>query len=206
VLFLDELPEFRRSALEALRQPLEDGRIQIARATYLVTMPARVTVVAAMNPCPCGHHGTSGRTCTCTPGMIERYRARISGPLLDRMDLQLRVQPVRYADLAGVAGAGTASVRPRVLAAREAQGSRLAALGVRTNAEVPAHALDRLCPLEPETHRLLERAVALLGLSARAVGRVRRVARTIADLDGNAGVGAEHVKRALAMREFDRQD
>ena len=205
VLFLDELPEFRRSSLEALRQPLEDGQIRLTRARYTVTLPSRATLVAAMNPCPCGHYGDARRTCTCTPGQVQRYRSRVSGPLLDRIDLHVDVPGMSYARLMSGGGETSDVVRVRVERARAVQQQRLRATRMHTNAQMPASALDRFAPLGPAGHRLFELAVRRLGLSARAVGRIRRVARTIADLAGSPGMETSHLAEAIQYRVLDRE-
>ncbi len=200
VLFLDELPEFRRHVLEALRQPIEDGEVVIARAGRSVTYPSDVMLVAAMNPCPCGHHGGSGRRCRCTAHELVAYRRRISGPLLDRVDLHVDV-PAVAPGLLGAGGATTtAAVRERVVRARAAQAAR----GVRCNARLRGGALRRHCALGEAGRRLLHAAVERLGLSARAHDKVLRVARTIADLEGADAVRAEHVAEAIQYRALDR--
>ena len=204
VLFLDELPEFRRSALEALRQPLEDGTIHIGRARAAVRLPARFMLVGAMNPCPCGHYGTDGR-CSCSPGRIRRYRARISGPLLDRIDLHLEVWPARAAELtARRQGESSASMRERVLLARERQLRRYRGLGIYCNAQLDARGTRRHCRLDEACGALLEATSARLGLSARAHDRVLRVARTIADLDATEALDPDHLAEAIQYRSLDR--
>jgi magnesium chelatase family protein len=204
VLFLDELPEFRRHVLEALRQPLEDGEVALARAGRSVTYPSEVTLVAAMNPCPCGHLGDRVRRCRCTAHELVRYRRRVSGPLLDRIDLHVDVPAVAPALLAGpAAGRPTsAEVRERVGRAREAQLERNARAG--WNARLRGAALRRACGLDEDGRRLLQAAVEKLGLSARAHDKVLRVARTVADLDGAARVRAAHLAEAIQYRALDR--
>ncbi len=200
VLFLDELPEFRRHVLEALRQPLEDGEVAIARAGRSVTYPSEVMLVASMNPCPCGHYGAGARRCRCTTHELLAYRRRISGPLLDRIDLHVDVPAVAPALLGMGGGATTAQVRERVLRARAAQEAR----GTPCNARLRGGALRRFCLLDEAGRRLLHAAVEKLGLSARAHDKVLRVARTIADLEGAEGVRAEHVGEAIQYRVLDR--
>ncbi|MBI4513884.1 MAG: YifB family Mg chelatase-like AAA ATPase [Gemmatimonadetes bacterium] len=205
VLFLDELAEFRRSALEMLRQPLEDGEIAIARVQRTLTYPARFILVAAMNPCPCGHFGDHRRRCVCAPTAVRRYLARVSGPLLDRIDLQVEVAPVPYGDLRAAEGEPSAAVRARVVRAREFARARLGRHGLRANAEVPPRLLDALCAVPAAAHELFEQAVARLGLSARGIAGARRVARTLADLDGRSETGLEDVIEAVQFRALDRE-
>jgi len=204
VLFLDELPEFRRPVLEALRQPLEEGEIRLARAHGSVRLPARFQLIAAMNPCPCGWRGTAARECRCLEPEVARYRAKLSGPLLDRIDLHIPVSPVPWRDMlrAGPAGEPSARVRERVCAARERQTRRFARAGWSCNAEIPHPALAEHCPLDPPARALLERSVARLGLTMRAFVRTLRVARTLADLDARESLGQSHVAEALAYRAF----
>lgn len=196
VLFLDELPEFPRSVLEVLREPLESGRIAIARVQARIEFPARFQLVAAMNPCPCGYLGEA--RCRCTPDQIQRYRARLSGPLLDRFDLLVTVPRMARSELTADAGSGetSAAVRARVLAARERQ---LARQGELNGALAPA-ALAQHCPLDAAQRNLLDSAIERLGLSARAYHRLLRVARTIADLDGSAHPHTRHLSEAIGYR------
>jgi magnesium chelatase family protein len=200
VLFLDELPEFRRSTLEALRQPLEEHAVTIARVRGTLRLPARFQLVAAMNPCPCGHLGDTRRGCSCTPSRIEAYRARISGPLLDRMDLHADVPALSYAELAGPAGERSAAVAARVQAARERQALRAREGGAVANAALDPARLRATVRLEGAAAQLLATAVDRLGLTGRAHDRVLKVALTIADLAGAERVGAAHLAEALQFR------
>jgi magnesium chelatase family protein len=201
VLFLDELPEFERRCLESLRQVLEEGVVVISRAQLRVGLPAQFLLVAASNPCACGWHKSGVRDCTCDDGALARYAARLSGPLLDRIDLHVAVRPVPFRDLDAPSGAETsAAVRSRVLRARERQAQRLGALCVATNAEIPASALHEFVAATPEARALLGRAVERFGLSARAAHRVLRVARTVADLAGEARVGPGALAEAVGLR------
>jgi magnesium chelatase family protein len=206
VLFLDELPEFRRNVLEVLRQPLEDGVVTLSRAAVSLTYPARFMLAAAMNPCPCGHHGDALRQCRCDPAAVQRYFARVSGPLLDRIDIHLAVPAVPYAELsAPTAEESSAAIRARVAAARRRQLDRFADRpGVRANAQMSARDLRRHCRTSPDVERLLRGAVARLGLSARAYHRVLKIARTIADLAAADELATEHVAEAIQYRTLDR--
>jgi len=205
VLFLDEITEFRRDVLEVLRQPMESGHVVIARAAGSLTFPARFQLAAAANPCPCGHLGDPRRECRCTPPQVQRYRARLSGPLLDRIDLQLEVPAVPYRDLSRTGGAETsATVRERVVAARERQAHRLRGRGRRTNGELTSAEVRAWCAPDREGDRLLELAMTKLALSARGLFRILRVARTIADLEASEPVAARHIAEAIAYRSLDR--
>jgi len=201
VLFLDEATEFRRDALQALRQPLEDGTVRLSRARYSVTYPSRVQLVLAANPCPCGHAGDVARACECPPGRIVAYRERLSGPLLDRIDIGVVVERVSKSQIfsRGRSEPSTA-VRARVEAARAVQGARLAPIGIATNAEIPPRALDDACALTRDARTAVSRAVETYGLSMRGAHRLMRVARTIADLEDSAEVGAGHVTEAAGLR------
>ena len=204
VLFLDEFPEFPGSALEALREPLESGTITISRARGSLTFPARILLIAAMNPCPCGYYGDSRRACSCPEATVSRYQRRVSGPLLDRFDLFMDVPRVEYGDLAAddPSGESSAAVRERVEAARERQRERLAATGQLTNAEMgPVEVREygqRM--LAPDAEPLLSAAMEQIGLSARAFHRVLRVARTIADLAGSEEIASSHLAEAIQYR------
>jgi magnesium chelatase family protein len=205
VLFLDELPEFHRGALEALRQPLESGRIAVARASGTSIFPARFALVAAANPCPCGHLGDPRRPCRCSGPAVERYQARLSGPLLDRIDLHVHVGPVRPQDLAdGVPrdAERSAAVRERVVGARERQRERQRRLGLlaSVNARLAGDELAAAAPLDAEARKFLTRAAERLALTARAYHRVIRVARTVADLDGANALDVRHLAEALSYR------
>lgn len=208
VLFLDELPEFKRDALEILRQPMEDGQVTVSRVSGSAVFPSRFMLVAAMNPCPCGYYGHPTHPCTCPPSAIARYQQRISGPLLDRIDLHVEVAPVSYEELSGEAqGEASAPIRARVEAARKIQRARYAAMGlegVYCNAQLPAGALRKVCLLEPEASALMRGAFSRMGLSARAYDRVLKVARTIADLAGAKRISAAHLAEALQYRSLDR--
>jgi len=201
VLFLDEMPEFDRRVLEVLRQPLEEGRVTIARAARTAVFPARFVLVAAMNPCPCGFSGDDRRSCRCTPAQIARYRGRLSGPLRDRIDLIVEVPAVPVAAIAEAApGEDSAIVRQRVCAARVRQQTRRPATGARTNAELRGRAGGHACRPDIAGRDLLKRAVERFGLSARGYDRVLKVARTIADLGETERIGADHVAEALQYR------
>ncbi len=205
VLFLDELPEFRRNVLEVLRQPLEERRITISRVAGSITYPANIMLVAAMNPCPCGFLGDPKKDCTCTPLQVQRYRARVSGPLLDRIDIQIEVPAVRYRQLAErTPGESSAEIRERVEAARHVQLRRFAGRSIFCNAQMTARDLRRSCTPAADAERLLETAMTKLALSARAYTRILKVARTIADLAGAETITATHVGEAIQYRSLDR--
>jgi magnesium chelatase family protein len=201
VLFLDELLEFPRHVLEMLRQPLEDRAVTIVRVRRGVTYPADFMLIAALNPCPCGHLGSTVRTCVCSGTAVTAYRSRLSGPLLDRIDLHVDVPALPYRALAHAdPGESSATTRDRVIAARARQQAR----GPRWNARLSSTELRRVAPLDGAGHALLERAAARLGLSARAITRVRRVARTIADLAGSPAIATAHLAEAIQYRVLDQ--
>ncbi len=204
VLFLDELPEFPRDVLEALRQPLEDGEVSIARAHGRFRFPARFALLAAMNPCPCGALGDTRRECTCSPAALDGYRRRLSGPLLDRIDLHLEVGPPALHELRGAAGEESTCVAERVLLARQRQQRRFAGNGCRSNGAMGAPELAAHCALGPQAQGLLDTAFERLGLSVRALARILKVARTIADLAGSESIGATHVAEAIQYRTLHR--
>jgi magnesium chelatase family protein len=206
VLFLDELPEFNRSALEVLRQPLEEGLVHIRRAMYSVTFPSRFMLVVAMNPCPCGCRTDPRRDCRCTTGEIQRYMSRLSGPLLDRIDLHVDVPALSFEELADnqPSGPTSAEVRGQVQAARDLQRARYGA-AFACNAHLDARAVRKYCVATPGTSALLENAINRLGFSARAYDKVLRVARTLADLDAVDTIAEHHVAEAIQYRSLDRE-
>lgn len=205
VLFLDELPEFNRKTLEVLRQPLEEGRVTISRAMNSATFPADFILVAAMNPCPCGYRSDPRRSCSCTPPQVEKYLGRISGPLLDRIDLHVEVPAVPFTQLAEMPpGETSEQVRGRVLEARERQAHRFKDEGTLVNGRMTPRQLRRHCRLKPEAMSILKAAMEELGLSARAHDKVLRVSRTIADLEGSAEIQPQHIAEAVGYRSLDR--
>ena len=206
VLFLDELPEFARPAMEVLRQPLEDGKVTISRVGGTTSYPSRFMLVAAMNPCPCGYRTDPRHTCACAPAALDRYRARLSGPLLDRIDLHVEVPAVPYDDLrASAPGTGSAAMRERVIQARAVQSARYRGTACRANADLNGALLERHCALGRKEHDFLGTAVRSLALSARAYTRILRIARTIADLAGSAAIALPHLAEAVNCRVLDRE-
>jgi magnesium chelatase family protein len=206
VLFLDELSEFRRDTLEVLRQPMEDGFVTISRALRALTFPSRFTLAAALNPCPCGYFNDDGRrACTCSSTQISRYLAKMSGPLLDRIDLQVEVRALKSEEITSFEpGESSASIRDRVEAAREIQHERYRRSSIQSNAEMTARHLRRHCELDASSRRLLTQAIDRLGLSARAHDRILKVSRTIADLGGVERIDSTHVAEAVQYRALDR--
>lgn len=206
VLFLDELPEYSRMALEVLRQPVEDAKVSIARAGIRLSFPSDVTLVAAMNPCPCGYFGHPTKHCICTPKRVSQYIGRISGPLLDRMDLHVEVLPVEFNDLSAISKAEcSADIRERVVRARERQQARAAQTGVRCNARLSAGILMEVCAMTDSARDILRAAFDRMGLSARAYERVLKVSKTIADLEGCDTIERRHIAEAVQYRSLDRK-
>jgi len=206
VLFLDELPEFNRRTLEVLRQPLEDGRVTISRALTSTTFPADFMLIAAMNPCPCGYRSDPRRECHCSVMQIERYMAKISGPLLDRIDIQMEVPSVPFQELSGLpAGSSSGEMRQAVELARRVQVARYAQNRIYCNAQLKSALLREHCVLDKQSRQLLKSSVQQLGLSARAHDKVLRLARTVADVEGAASLAASHLQEAINYRMLDRQ-
>ena len=206
VLFLDELPEFSRSSMETLRQPLEDGVVTVSRVNGTVSFPCKFMLVAAMNPCPCGYYGHPTRPCTCSETAVARYLGRVSGPLLDRIDLHIEVPPVDFRDLSNTAKEeSSASIKVRVDAARDIQNKRFANTGITCNAQIPPEMLHEVCRTAPAADALLKNAFEKFGLSARAYDRVLKVSRTIADLDNSRDIEARHAAEAVRYRTLDRK-
>lgn len=206
VLFLDELPEFRREVLEVMRQPLEDGNVTISRAMASLNYPARCMMVSAMNPCPCGYFGDTVQVCSCQPPLIQRYLQRISGPLLDRIDIHIEVPRLNQDELMAVPkGETSAAIRQRVMVARKRQQERFAGSGIFANAAMQSRQIRQHCALEGAARELLKTAIEQLGLSARAYDRILKLGRTIADLAGSEGIEVEHVAEAIQYRTLDRK-
>ncbi|MBQ2671027.1 MAG: YifB family Mg chelatase-like AAA ATPase [Clostridia bacterium] len=206
ILFLDELPEFRRDSLESLRQPLEDGIVTISRVSGTLTYPCNIMLISSMNPCKCGYLGDPRRQCTCTPQQINRYRSKISGPLLNRIDIQVEVSNVDYDDLSSIEkGEKSAEIKKRVNAARKVQLERYEGMNIYSNSQLDAGMLQKYCVLGDEENAILRAAFDNLGLSARAHSRILKVARTIADLEGSENIRAEHIAEAIQYRSLDRK-
>ena len=205
VLFLDELPEFKRSVLEVLRQPLEDGEVTISRSAGKITFPSRFMLVAAMNPCPCGYLGDLQHNCRCSMPQIQKYRSKISGPLLDRIDIHVEAPAVRIQDLQNpLQGESSESIRSRIEACREIQNNRYLKCGISSNSEIPSSLMDEICSLSKDNLEILNRAMSQLSLSARAYGRILKVSRTIADLEQEEKIEKKHLLEAIQYRSLDR--
>lgn len=206
VLFLDEIPEFPKSVIEVLRQPMEDGKISISRANGSFTFPAKFMLVAAMNPCPCGYLGDSTHDCTCSQAQIDKYLGKISGPLLNRIDVQIEVLPVKYDDLKNDAPEETsAEIKKRIVRARHIQLQRYKDLGIMTNSELSAKGISKFCRVNKESEKLLKNAFEVLGLSARAYNKILKVARTIADLENSENIETKHIAEAIQYRSLDKK-
>jgi magnesium chelatase family protein len=206
VLFLDELPEFKKNVLEVLRQPMEDGHVTISRASSTVTYPANFMLVAAMNPCPCGFFGDPKRECHCSTLQIRRYRSKISGPLMDRIDIHMEVPPVPFKDLSsGESGQSSLEILGRVKGARKIQNERFRKMKIHTNAGMSSRHIRQFCALDAESNDLMEKAMDRLGLSARAHSRILKISRTIADLESTPHIRAHHVAEAIQYRTLDRR-
>jgi magnesium chelatase family protein len=206
VLFLDELPEFNRATLEVLRQPLEDGHVTISRALNSTTFPANFVLIASLNPCPCGYRNDPRRECHCTVPQIERYMAKISGPLLDRIDIHIEVPAVPFKELSGARdGTTSAAMREHVMSARAVQKDRFGRSKTRQNAQMSTREIRQYCQLSDASLCLLRTSIQEMGLSARAHDKILRVSRTIADLDGQASIQPEHLNEAVNYRMLDRQ-
>jgi magnesium chelatase family protein len=205
VLFLDELPEFRKNVLEVMRQPLEEERVTISRAATSLTYPARFMLVAAMNPCPCGYYSDPNNECTCTIPQIQRYRAKISGPLMDRIDIHIEVPAVKYRDLANRhAGESSRDIKKRVDAARKIQLNRFKGMKIYSNAQMTNRHIKKFCQIDEASQKLLEMAIDKFGLSARAYTRILKVARTIADIEGKENIETAHLSESIQYRTLDR--
>ncbi len=205
VLFLDELPEYKRAVLEVLRQPLEDRTVNISRAKFSIEYPAGFMLIAAMNPCPCGYLNHPEKGCSCGPGMVDRYLNKISGPLLDRIDMHIEVQPVKYEELTGsMPEEDSQSIRGRVERASQRQKVRFKASFAHNNAQMSRSEIERYCALDEHSQALLKQAMVLTGLSARAYDRILKVARTIADLGESEAIRSEHIAEAIQYRSLDK--
>jgi magnesium chelatase family protein len=202
---LDELPEFKKNLLEMMRQPLEDGNVTIARAATSLTYPADFMLIAAMNPCPCGYYGDSNHECSCTIPQVQRYRSRISGPLMDRIDIHVEVPAVKYRELtARDPGEPSRVMRERINRARKTQSQRFKGSTIHCNAQMTSRHIKRFCSIDDASQRLMEMAIDKLGLSARAYTRILKVSRTIADLAGEEDISSAHISEAIQYRSLDR--
>jgi magnesium chelatase family protein len=207
VLFLDELPEFKKNVLEVLRQPMENGQVTISRANSSITYPANFMLIGAMNPCPCGFFGDVKRECTCSTAQIKRYRGKVSGPLMDRIDIHLDVPAVPYKDLAArIEGSSSREILGRVVMARKMQTTRFRGASIHTNAAMNSRLIKRFCKVDDQSNALLEKAMERFGLSARAHARILKIARTIADLENCEKIGPPHVAEAIQYRTLDRRN
>jgi len=206
VLFLDELPEFSRSAIEVLRQPLEEGIVTISRASGTLRYPCSIMLIAAMNPCPCGYYNHPVKKCICSPNKIRQYLNKISGPLLDRMDIHIEVPPVNYEELSsGESGESSAQIKERVNRARQIQLDRYKNTAISCNAKLTAGLFQEVCAIDSKANKLLKKSFDLLGLSARAYDRILKVSRTIADLEGSDNITSDHILEAIQYRSLDRK-
>ncbi|MBQ3158400.1 MAG: ATP-binding protein, partial [Clostridia bacterium] len=205
VLFLDEMPEYSRDSLETLRQPLEDGKISVSRASGTIEYPANFILVASMNPCPCGNYGSKELTCSCSPSHIQRYMKKISGPLLDRIDLKIDVDRVAYVDLTtDVQEESSEEVKKRVDKARQIQLERFKGEGIYSNAKMSSRHIKKYCKLDENSSTLLENAFEKYHMSARGYNRILKVARTIADLEGKENIEFSHIAEAIAYRTIEK--
>jgi magnesium chelatase family protein len=207
VLFLDELPEFKRTVLEVMRQPMEERRVTISRAKIAIDFPASFMLIASMNPCPCGYYNHPDRECTCPPGTVQKYLNKISGPLLDRIDLHVEVTPVHFSELSTTKKQeASESIRERVIKAREVQAERYkTTAGIYCNAQMSSKMLKEICVISTSGQNLLRTAMEKLNLSARAYDRILKVSRTIADLSGSEDIKIEHLAEAIQYRSLDRE-
>lgn len=206
VLFLDELPEFAKSTLEVLRVPLEDGEVTISRVNASLTYPAKFVLIASMNPCPCGYYGSKDKECSCTPQQIAKYMGKVSGPLLDRIDIHIEVTPVKYEKLESDTTPETSEqIKERVNRARKIQLERYKNNKIFSNSELTPKLIEKYCKLDESSKSILENAFKKLGLSARAYGRILKVARTIADLAGEENILSAHIAEAIQYRNLDRK-
>ena len=206
VLFLDEFPEFSRQTMEVLRQPLEDGIVTISRVSGTLSYPCSITLVCAMNPCPCGYYGTGVKKCTCSPSAVSKYLNKISGPLLDRIDIHVEVPSMSYEDISSKKpGESSEEIRKRVNKARKIQLERFKGMNITSNSHISPGDLEKFCALDDKANSLLKRAFQKFGLTPRAYGKVIRVARTIADLDGSENIQSNHIAEAVQYRSLDRK-
>lgn len=206
VLFLDEILEFPKNVIEVLRQPMEDGKITISRASGSFTFPAKFMLVAAMNPCPCGYLGDPNHECSCSQSQIDKYLGKISGPLLNRIDIQIEVLPVKYDDLKDEGEEETSSqIKKRIIMARKIQLERYKDMGIYTNSELSAKGIGKFCKINKESELLLKNAFEVLGLSVRAYNKILKVSRTIADLENSENIETKHLAEAIRYRSLDRK-